>query len=64
MSVNDPQIWIADETSFIRSALLAGKPVLGICLGSQFIAKALGATVRPGKKLEIGMTPIHLTKEA
>lgn len=63
MSVNDPQIWIADETSFIRSALLAGKPVLGICLGSQFIAKALGATVRPGKKLEIGMTPIHLTKE-
>jgi GMP synthase-like glutamine amidotransferase len=63
MSVNDPQPWIADETSFIRSALLAGKPVLGICPGSQFMAKALGATVRPGKKLEIGMTPIHLTKE-
>lgn len=63
MSVNDPQPWIAAETSFIRSALLAGKPVLGICLGSQFMAKALGAAIRPGKKLEIGMTPIHLTEE-
>ncbi|MCX5723324.1 MAG: type 1 glutamine amidotransferase [Nitrospirae bacterium] len=63
MSVNDPDPWIAEETSFIRSALLAGQTVLGICLGSQFMAKALGATVRPGKKLEIGMTPIHLTEE-
>lgn len=63
MSVNDPQPWIAEETSFIRSALLAGKPVLGICLGSQFMAKALGATVRAGRELEIGMTPIHLTEE-
>jgi GMP synthase (glutamine-hydrolysing) len=64
MSVNDTAPWIAEETAFIRSALLAGKPVLGICLGSQFMAKALGATVRPGKALEIGMTPIKLTPEA
>jgi GMP synthase-like glutamine amidotransferase len=63
MSVNDPDPWIAEETSFIRSALLAGKPVLGICLGSQFMAKALGATIRPGRALEIGMTPIHLTDD-
>ncbi len=63
LSVNDPQPWIAEETSFIRSALLAGQPVLGICLGSQFMAKALGATVRAGRELEIGMTPIHLTEE-
>ena len=63
MSVNDPEPWIAEETSFIRSALLAGKPALGICLGSQFMAKALGATVRAGKELEIGMTPIHLTED-
>ena len=61
MSVNDPDPWIAEETAFIRSALLAGKPVLGICLGSQFMAKALGATIRPGQALEIGMTPIYLT---
>jgi GMP synthase-like glutamine amidotransferase len=64
MSVNDPDNWIAEETAFIRSALLADKPVLGVCLGSQFMAKALGATIRPGKALEIGMTPITLTPEA
>ena len=64
MSVNDSDGWIAEETAFIRSALLAGKPVIGICLGSQFMAKALGSTVRPGKALEIGMTQIRLTAEA
>ncbi|MBX3324994.1 MAG: type 1 glutamine amidotransferase [Nitrospira sp.] len=61
MSVNDPDPWIAEETAFIRSALQANKPVVGVCLGSQFMAKALGATVRSGKALEIGMTPVRLT---
>jgi GMP synthase (glutamine-hydrolysing) len=64
MSVNDPDQWIAEETSFIRSALHAGTPVIGVCLGSQFMAKSLGATIRSGKALEIGMTPIWLTAEA
>jgi GMP synthase (glutamine-hydrolysing) len=64
MSVNDPDPWIAEETEFIRSIMLAGKPVIGVCLGSQFMAKALGATVRPGKALEIGMTAVRLTTEA
>jgi GMP synthase-like glutamine amidotransferase len=63
MTVNDPDRWIADETTFIRSALLSNKPVIGVCLGSQFMAKALGATVRPGKALEIGMTSVRLTEE-
>ncbi len=63
MSVNDSDGWIAEETAFIRSALLADTAVIGICLGSQFMAKALGATVRPGKALEIGMTQIRLTKD-
>lgn len=63
MSVNDPDPWIADETSFIRSALLSNQPMIGVCLGSQFMARALGATVRPGKGLEIGMTPVRLTEE-
>ncbi|MBI5672749.1 MAG: amidotransferase [Nitrospirae bacterium] len=62
MSVNDSDQWIAEEVAFIRSALLAGKPVIGVCLGSQFMAKALGVTVRPGKALEIGMTPVRLTE--
>jgi GMP synthase (glutamine-hydrolysing) len=64
MSVNDPDFWIAEETEFIRSMILAGTPVIGVCLGSQFMAKALGATVRPGKAMEIGMTPVKLTAEA
>ncbi|TRZ98291.1 MAG: type 1 glutamine amidotransferase [Nitrospiraceae bacterium] len=64
MSVNDPDQWIAEETSFIRSALHAGTPVIGVCLGSQFMAKSLGTTVRSGKALEIGMTQIRLTAEA
>ena len=64
MSVNDSDSWIAEETAFIRSALQAGKPVIGVCLGSQFMAKSLGATVRPGKALEIGMTPVRLTSQA
>jgi GMP synthase-like glutamine amidotransferase len=64
MSVNDPDQWIAEETSFIRSALHAGTSVIGVCLGSQFMAKSLGATVRSGKALEIGMTQVMLTAEA
>ena len=61
MSVNDSAKWIAEETAFIRSALLAGTPMIGVCLGSQFMAKALGAVVRSGKELEIGITPVRLT---
>jgi len=64
MSVNDSDEWIEKETAFIRSTLLAGTPVIGVCLGSQLMARALGATVRPGKALEIGMTPVRLTPEA
>jgi GMP synthase-like glutamine amidotransferase len=62
MSVNDPDPWIEQETAFIRKSMTSGVPVLGICLGSQFMAKALGAKVRPGRTLEIGMTPIQLTE--
>ena len=62
MSVNDPDPWIAEETAFIRSALLANTPVIGVCLGSQLMAKALGAPIRSGKALEIGMTPVRLTE--
>ena len=61
MSVNDPEPWIAKETAFIRAAMTSGVPVLGVCLGSQLMAKALGGTVRPGRALEIGMTSIRLS---
>jgi GMP synthase-like glutamine amidotransferase len=63
MSVNDPDPWIAEETDFIQRAMQAGIPTLGVCLGSQFMAKAIGATVRPGRGVEIGMTAIQVTEE-
>jgi len=64
MSVNDADPWISAETDFIRATVRLGTPVIGVCLGSQLIAKALGATTRSGKALEIGLTPVRLTPEA
>lgn len=46
--------WLADEIRFIRAVVDAGKPVLGICLGGQLMARALGAAVRAGGEPEIG----------
>ena len=63
MSVNDSDPWVNQETAFIKNAMHSGMPVLGICLGSQFMAKALGATVGLGIGLEVGMTPVSLTPE-
>lgn len=61
MSVNDAAPWIARETAFIEKHVRAGLPFLGICLGSQFLAKALGGRVYKGPAPEIGMTEITLT---
>ena len=63
MSVNDSDPWIAEETAFIQRAMTAGVPTLGVCLGSQFMAKAPGPTVQPGPGVEIGMTPIRVTED-
>jgi GMP synthase-like glutamine amidotransferase len=56
MSVNDEDKfpWLIKEKQFIREFISARKPVLGICLGSQLIASALGARVYPNKEKEIG----------
>lgn len=47
----------------IREAVSIRMPTLGICLGGQLIARALGAHVRPNRVKEIGWYPVHLTKE-
>lgn len=46
--------WLAAEKQAIRAAIEAGKTVIGVCLGAQLIASALGASVRPGTYREIG----------
>lgn len=51
--------WLAKEKRYIRSAIGSGKPVLGVCLGAQLIAHALGAKVTPGAHQEIGWFPIR-----
>jgi len=52
------------ELRLIEDALRAGVPVLGICLGAQLIARALGAPVRPNEEKEIGWFDVALTDEA
>lgn len=61
MSVNDEATlpWLAPEKEFIRRHVAAGKPFLGICLGAQLLASALGARVYPQREKEIGWFPIE-----
>ena len=61
MSVNDEREhpWLASEKEFIRQSIGLGLPVIGICLGAQLIANALGARVYPGRHTEIGWFPVE-----
>lgn len=56
MSVNDEDLfpWLREEKQFVADTIRSGKAVLGICLGAQMIASALGAKVFPGPHKEIG----------
>lgn len=53
--------FLRQELRLIESALAAHKPILGICLGSQLLASALGARVSKAAKKEIGWYPVKLT---
>lgn len=61
MSVNDTEEfpWLVQEKEFIRAMIAAGKPVLGVCLGAQLIANAMGAPVYRNPVKEIGWFPIQ-----
>lgn len=58
----DKYPWLRDEKIFIKNAIASNKIVLGICLGSQLIAEALGSKVFPNKEKEIGWFPVKLTQ--
>lgn len=60
MSVNDEAElpWLIAEKAFLREAIEAGVAVLGVCLGAQLIASALGARVHPNPVAEIGWFPL------
>ncbi len=59
----DKYPFLADELRLLERRIAGSQPALGICLGAQLIARAMGARVYPGAAKEIGWDPIELTPE-
>ncbi len=61
MSVNDEAElpWLVAEKAFVRDVVARGVPMLGVCLGAQLIANALGAPVYRNPVKEIGWFPVR-----
>ncbi len=66
MSANDENRFpfLSEEIKVVEQWLKMDHPVLGICLGAQIMARALGEKVYPGDQPEIGWHTIHFTPEA
>ncbi|MFZ2691764.1 MAG: type 1 glutamine amidotransferase, partial [Trichococcus flocculiformis] len=62
MSVLDELPWLEEERQLIRVLISQGKPVFGVCLGGQQIAKTLGADIFQGEYREAGWLPIRTMK--
>ena len=56
--------FLAAEIQLIQDALANHLPIIGICLGSQLLATALGGTVTPGERKEIGWLPVTFDNDA
>jgi GMP synthase (glutamine-hydrolysing) len=57
----DQYPFLKEETAFLKQAVEADVPALGICLGAQMIAKAAGAKVTKSPNKEIGWSQVTLT---
>lgn len=55
--------YLAAEIELARRRIAADRPTLGICLGAQIMARALGADVSAGETAEVGWAPLELTGE-
>jgi GMP synthase-like glutamine amidotransferase len=64
MSVNDGLPYLESEMELIRQAVARRQPILGICLGAQLVARALGAAVGRNPTKEIGWYPLRFTEAA
>jgi GMP synthase-like glutamine amidotransferase len=62
MGANDSDLypWIRTECELMRQCVAARKPIVGICLGGQMLARAMGAKVEKNRKSEIGWFKIQV----
>jgi len=65
MGVHDTDefVWLDTERLWIAEAVTSGAPVLGVCLGAQLLAAALGAAVTTGPAPEVGVGEVELTAD-
>lgn len=52
--------WLADTRTLMREAVEAERPLLGVCLGAQLLARSVGAAVTPAREREIGFRKVEV----